>query len=182
MDHRPSSTRPESPWPLCTSQGMKTGERRSSHEIRFDTTESDRGRSTLLRDFTRQRHRPASGYQGRALLRRCALLFEDAHRFRKCASWKTPTISSKMRTLFQDAQLSVRTFASRSCGGLRTVGVGTQAAKKSPIVGRIPPGRKPKPGFDAGSLFRHGDCGNCFGLKQTAKLRDRLGPVYLMQT
>ena len=50
-------------------------------------------------------------------------------------------------------------------------GVDTQAAKKSPFVGRIPPGRKPKPGFAAGSLSGTEIAGNCFGLKQTAKLR-----------
>jgi hypothetical protein len=31
--------------------------------------------------------------------------------FEKCASWKIPTIPSKMRTLFQGAHLKLRTFA-----------------------------------------------------------------------
>jgi hypothetical protein len=31
--------------------------------------------------------------------------------FEKCASWKIPTIPSKMRTLFQDAHLKLRIFA-----------------------------------------------------------------------
>jgi hypothetical protein len=45
--------------------------------------------------------------------------------FRKCASWKTPEICSKMRTLFQGAHEKVRTFAERraevfpSVGGIR---------------------------------------------------------------
>jgi hypothetical protein len=30
--------------------------------------------------------------------------------FEKCASWKTPEISSKMRSLFQDAHENLRTF------------------------------------------------------------------------
>jgi hypothetical protein len=32
----------------------------------------------------------------------------------KCASWKTPTIPSKMRTLFQGAHGKLRIFAKRS--------------------------------------------------------------------
>jgi hypothetical protein len=34
--------------------------------------------------------------------------------FRKCASWKTPTIPSKMRRLLQDAHVKLRIFAERS--------------------------------------------------------------------
>jgi hypothetical protein len=37
-------------------------------------------------------------------------LFEDAHRSRKCASWKTPEIPSKVRTLFQDAHQKLSAF------------------------------------------------------------------------
>jgi hypothetical protein len=37
--------------------------------------------------------------------------FEDAHGFRKCASWKTSTIPSKVRTVLQDAHTKLRTFA-----------------------------------------------------------------------
>jgi hypothetical protein len=41
--------------------------------------------------------------------------FEDAHHFRKCASWKIPMIPSKMRTLLQDAHVKQSIFAER-CG------------------------------------------------------------------
>src|ERR1700722_16711754 len=69
------------------------------NEIRLksESKPTARGRSRPLRDFTLNRHR----VQGHALVRRCALPFEDAHGFQKCESWKTPTFSSKMRTLFR---------------------------------------------------------------------------------
>ncbi len=56
-----------------------------------------------------QRHR----VQGRALVRRCALPSKMRTGFRKCASWKTPTISSKVRTLLQGAHRKLRIFAER---------------------------------------------------------------------
>jgi hypothetical protein len=46
---------------------------------------------------------PASGYPRARALPKVRNSFEDAHGFRKCASWKIPTIPSKMRTLFQGA-------------------------------------------------------------------------------
>ncbi len=36
--------------------------------------------------------------------------FEDPHHFRKVRIWKTPEISSKMRTLFEGAHQKVRIF------------------------------------------------------------------------
>jgi len=95
-----------------------------------------------------QRHR----VQGGALVRRCARCSKVRTLFEKCASWKTPRIPSKMRTSFQDAHRKLRTFEPHSREGLRMACVGTQAAKKSPSVGKNQPGRKPKPGFDAGSF------------------------------
>jgi hypothetical protein len=53
------------------------GERRLSHEIRFDTTQSDRGRSKWLRDFTRERHR----VQGQGPASKVRTGFEGAHCF-----------------------------------------------------------------------------------------------------
>jgi hypothetical protein len=42
--------------------------------------------------------------------------------FRKCASWKIPTIPSKVRTLLQGAHEKVRTFAERRADIVRSVG------------------------------------------------------------
>jgi hypothetical protein len=78
------------------AQSGRVGDR-AMNENRFETTTS--------------RPKPAGARwnastapgPGGALVRRCAIGFEDAHRCRKCASWKTPTIPSKMRTLFQGA-------------------------------------------------------------------------------
>jgi hypothetical protein len=54
---------------------------------------------------------PASGYpRAGALLPKVRTAFEDAHGFRKCASWKTPVIPSKMRTLFQGAHQKLSIF------------------------------------------------------------------------
>src|SRR5580704_16783973 len=86
-----------------TFEDMPTQSRRACHPAEH----SERGRSPLLRDFTRQRHR----VQGRALVRRCALPSKMRTGFRKCASWKTPTISSKVRTLLQGAHRKLHTFA-----------------------------------------------------------------------
>ena len=62
--------------------------------IRFQT--SNRGREQWQHDFTRQRHRVQGEPWG--LLRRCATYSKVRTVLRKCASWKIPTIPSKMRT------------------------------------------------------------------------------------
>jgi hypothetical protein len=49
-----------------------------------------------------------AGVQGPALLRRCARCSKMRTGFEKCASWKTPRIPSKMRTLFQGAHQKLR--------------------------------------------------------------------------
>jgi hypothetical protein len=36
--------------------------------------------------------------------------FEEAHRFEKCASWKTPEIPSKALTFFEEAHAVVRNY------------------------------------------------------------------------
>jgi hypothetical protein len=48
-------------------------------------------------------------------LRRCALHSKRLSIFRSCASWKTPTIPSKMRSLLQDAHVKLSLFA-ELCG------------------------------------------------------------------
>jgi hypothetical protein len=160
---------------LCASREMEKGERRLSHEIRFDTTQSDRGRRRWLHDFTRERHRtrervpegrcPArarpwtrcramrgallragsaglsmrfvsnqhkdieaegsgcttlrengSGCRAEALLRRCARDSKVRTVFEMCASWKSPEISSKMRTFFQGAHENSASSRGERCG------------------------------------------------------------------
>src|SRR5580658_3185024 len=78
-----------------------------SYEIPFDTTQSDRGRSKCLHDFTRERHRTPERvpegrwwpcFEGAHFIRRCAPISTSAHlgkprRFlRRCAPF------SKVRT------------------------------------------------------------------------------------
>jgi hypothetical protein len=55
---------------------------------------------------------PASGYRGPrpCPVRRCASCSKVRRGFEKCASWKTPRIPSKMRTLFQGAHEKLRIF------------------------------------------------------------------------
>ena len=50
--------------------------------------------------------------------------------FAMCASWKTPTIPSKMRTLFQGAHAKLRTFSELSAEDVRSV-VGIRFRKAS---------------------------------------------------
>jgi len=54
-----------------------------------------------------------TGCRAEALLRRCAAYSKMRTGFRKCASWKTPMIPSKVRTLLQGAHEKLRTFAER---------------------------------------------------------------------
>jgi hypothetical protein len=84
---------------------------RPGHRPGLRIQTSNRGREQWQHDFTRQRHRVQGGPWGPGSKVRTA--FEDAHRFRKCASWKIPTIPSKMRTLFQGAHQKVSIFAAR---------------------------------------------------------------------
>ena len=87
---------------LCASQEMEKG----VCLMRFDSTqhkaiEAEASGSTTLRENGTA---PASGYpSANALLRRCARGSKVRTVFEMCASWKSPRISSKMRTLIQDA-------------------------------------------------------------------------------
>jgi len=99
-----------------------------------------RGRDQWQLDFTHQRHR----VQGEPC-RRCAPPFEDAHDFRKCASWKTPKIPSKVRTLFQGAHAKVSIFA-RFPSLLRVTRLATQrrsigSHSVNPFLGAAPMAR-----------------------------------------
>jgi hypothetical protein len=85
------------------------------YDALFETTQSERGRSKCLHDFTRKRHSTRERVpEGRGpACRRCARCSKMRTIFEKCASWKTPEISSKMRTLFQDAHEKLRNFERR---------------------------------------------------------------------
>jgi hypothetical protein len=86
----------------CASQEMEKG----VCLMRFDSTqhkaiEAEASGSTTLRENGTA---PASGYpSANALLRRCARGSKVGTVFEMCASWKSPKISSKMRTFFQGA-------------------------------------------------------------------------------
>jgi hypothetical protein len=60
-----------------------------------------------------------TGCRAKALLRRCAHHSKMRTIFEKCASWKSPEISSKMRTVFQGAHEKLRIFE-RSTVRIRT--------------------------------------------------------------
>ncbi len=86
---------------------------------------------------------PASGYpRATALLRRCAPPSKMRTGFRTCASWKIPTISSKVRTFFQGAHVKLSTFAEpratvvRSLVGARFIGclLSTEKLLMIPLV------------------------------------------------
>ncbi len=57
-----------------------------------------------------------TGCRAEALLRRCAGYSKMRTLFEKCASWKIPTIPSKMRTLFQDAHEKLASSNGERCG------------------------------------------------------------------
>ena len=74
----------------------KTGGERM-HENQFDATEAEASVCATLRVNGTACRAAALLPKVRTPFRRCRTLFE------KCASWKIPMISSKMRTLFQGA-------------------------------------------------------------------------------
>jgi hypothetical protein len=111
------------PWTRCRAmrRALLRGLGGFVHDVRFETTQSDRGRSKCQHDFTQERHR----VQGcaLALLRRCAPYSKMRTLFEKCASWKTPRIPSKMRTSFQGAHGKLRTFERRTGAGRERCGL-----------------------------------------------------------
>ncbi len=76
--------------------------------------------------------------------------FEDAHGFRKCASWKIPTISSKMRTLFQGAHEKLRIFVDRCAGVVRSPPVRLAGMVRSRETAKQIPGSCPSVGTPFG--------------------------------
>jgi hypothetical protein len=98
------------------------------YDVRFETTQSDRGRSKCLHDFTRERHPVQGCALGPRPCRRCARCSKVRSLFEKCASWKTPRIPSKMRTSFQGAHGKLRTFERRTGAG-RSTGAETVRAR-----------------------------------------------------
>src|ERR1700677_94678 len=87
---------------------LKTGIRRLRRFHRF--LNSNRRNLRNLRisfDFWSQEWRRMNGdrhrVEGGALVRRCAPPSKIRTTFKKCASWKIPEISSKMRSVFQRA-------------------------------------------------------------------------------
>jgi len=93
------------------------------YDVRFETTQSDRGRSKCLHDFTRERHPVQGCALGPRPCRRCARCSKVRSLFEKCASWKTPRIPSKMRTSFQGAHGKLRTFERRTGAGRERCGL-----------------------------------------------------------
>src|ERR1700722_8713229 len=95
-----------SPWPCGCRSKWRTVKRVCL--MRFVSTHNTK-RSRPKPAPARLYARTAPG-AGPRPCRRCAPSFEEAHRSRKCASWKSPEIPSKVRTLLQDAHQKLSAF------------------------------------------------------------------------
>jgi len=79
--------------------------------IRFDNTQSDRGRGKWLHDFTRERHRTRERVpEGRGPASKVRTLFEDAQPFQQVRILEKPGDSFEGAHLFPRCARKLRTF------------------------------------------------------------------------